>query len=308
LTFSHLDLICHWEFVICHFTFMTNRKLIYSILILFAILTAIIFSIVFSARKNNLNVYFLNVGQGDAILISEGQNQMLIDGGKDGGLLLQELGKYIPFWDRKIEIVVATHPDQDHIGGLIDVLGTYRVEKILKTNAESDSEVYQKLKEVISQKGLEKVDAKKDATVKFPGGTVANVLFPLTSLPEAVDEASNDNSVAIELVYGENSFLLTGDLPSAKETELINSRVDIKSDVLKVAHHGSKYSTGDDFLSATNPADAVISVGKNSYGHPNQEVLDRLLRNKVNILRTDEMGDVVYKCQNPNDKCTRVAN
>jgi len=288
---------------------MTNRKLTYSIIILLVTLVVIVFSIIFSARKNNLDVYFLNVGQGDAILISEGQNQMLIDGGKDGRLLLQKLGKYIPFWDRKIEIVVATHPDQDHIGGLIDVLRTYKVEKILKTNAESDSEVYQKLKEVISQKGLEKVDAKKDATVRFPGGTVASVLFPLTSLPEAVDEASNDNSVAIKLVYGENSFLLTGDLPSAKETELINSGVDIKSDVLKVGHHGSRYSTSDDFLSAINPTDTIISVGKNnSYGHPNQEVLDRLLRNKINILRTDEMGDIIYKCQSPESKCAQVAN
>ena len=180
---------------------MQNRKLIYSTLILLIILAAIVASIILASHKNGLNVYFLNVGQGDSILISEGQNQVLIDGGQDGNLLLQKLGKYIPFWDRKIEIVVSTHPDQDHIGGLIDVFRAYNIETIIKTNAKSDSEIYKKLEEEIATENVQKVEAKKDLSIKFSNGAAADILFPLNSLPEAVDDASNDNSVVIKCLY-----------------------------------------------------------------------------------------------------------
>lgn len=286
---------------------MHNRKLVYSILISFFLLTLILFLIISFTGRKELKVVFLNVGQGDAILISQGSNQLLIDGGKDGKALLEKLGKYVPFWDRKIEIVIATHPDQDHIGGLIDVFRTYKVQTILRTNAQSDSETYKKLQEEIEASGAQKVEAKKDVSVKFLNGAITDVLFPIDSLPEAVDNASNDNSVAVKLTYGENAFLFTGDLPSTQEPALINSSQNISAQVLKVAHHGSKYATSNEFLDAMKPQDAVISVGKNSYGHPNPEVLDRLLQHKINILRTDEMGDVVYECQNINDKCQKVA-
>ncbi len=291
---------------------MQNRKLIYSTLILLIILAAIVASIILASHKNGLNVYFLNVGQGDSILISEGQNQVLIDGGQDGKLLLQKLGKYIPFWDRKIEIVVSTHPDQDHIGGLIDVFRAYNIETIIKTNAKSDSEVYKKLEEEITTENVQKVEAKKDLSIKFSNDALADILFPTNSIPEAVDDASNDNSVVIKLIYGENLFLLTGDLPDVQETNLIRSALaenSLNSQILKVSHHGSKYSTSNEFLDAVKPRDAIISVGKNnSYGHPNQETLDRLIKKGINIFRTDEIGDIVYKCTNINSQCAKVAN
>jgi len=285
---------------------MSNRKLIYPILILLFILAAIIFSIVFFVRKNDLNVYFLNVGQGDSILVSQGSNQLLIDGGKDGKLLLQKLGKYIPFWDRKIEIVVSTHPDQDHIGGLIDVFRAYNIGTVIKTNAKSDSQVFKKLEEEIAAENAQAVEAKKDVSIKFANGAIADILFPKNSIPEAIDDASNDNSVVIKLTYGENSFLLTGDLPDAQETNLIRDALaknSLNSQILKVSHHGSKYASSDEFLAAVKPLDAIISVGKNSYGHPSQETLDRLIKKGIKIFRTDEIGDIIYQCQNLNDKC-----
>jgi len=285
---------------------MSNRKLIYPILILLLILAAIIFSIVFFVRKDYLNIYFLNVGQGDSILVSQGSNQLLIDGGKDGKLLLQKLGKYIPFWDRKIEIVVSTHPDQDHIGGLIDVFRAYNIGTVIKTNAKSDSQVFKKLEEEIAAENAQAVEAKKDVSIKFANGAIADILFPKNSIPEAIDDASNDNSVVIKLTYGENSFLLTGDLPDAQETNLIRDALaknSLNSQILKVSHHGSKYASSDEFLAAVKPADAIISVGKNSYGHPNQETLDRLIKKGIKIFRTDEIGDIIYQCQNLNDKC-----
>lgn len=290
---------------------MSNRKLIYPILILLLILAAIIFSIVFFVRKDYLNIYFLNVGQGDSILVSQGSNQLLIDGGKDGKLLLQKLGKYIPFWDRKIEIVVSTHPDQDHIGGLVDVFKAYNIGTVIKTNAKSDSQVFKKLEEEIAAENAQAVEAKKDVSIKFANGAIADILFPINSIPEAVDDASNDNSVVIKLTYGENSFLLTGDLPDAQETNLIRDALaknSLNSQVLKVSHHGSKYASSDEFLAAVKPADAIISVGKNSYGHPNQETLDRLIKKGIKIFRTDEIGDIIYKCADINLQCAKVAN
>lgn len=237
---------------------------------------------------------------------------MLIDGGQDGKLLLQKLGKYIPFWDRKIEIVVSTHPDQDHIGGLVDVFRAYNIGTVIKTNAKSDSEVYKKLEKEIAAENAQAVEAKKDVSIKFANGAAVDILFPTNSIPEAVDDASNNNSVVIKLIYGENSFLLTGDLPDAQETNLIRSALaenSLNSQILKVSHHGSKYSTSNEFLDAVKPRDAIISVGKNnSYGHPNQEVLDRLIKKGINIFRTDEIGDIVYKCTNINSQCAKVAN
>ena len=280
-----------------------NRKLIYGTLLAIFVLVLILAGIIFSSRKNVLQIAFLDVGQGDSILISEGSNQILIDGGKDGKLLLEKLGKYIPFWNRNIEMVVATHPDQDHIGGLIDILRSYRVDSVLETNAESESETYKKLAENIIAENTQKIEAKKGVTIKFSDGAIADVLFPIESLPKSIDNASNDHGAVIKLTYGENIFLFTGDLPSAEESSLMNSGQDITSQILKVSHHGSKYATGDAFLEVVKPQEAIISVGKNSYGHPNQEVIQRLLQHNIKIFRTDESGDIIYKCEDINSKC-----
>ena len=281
-----------------------NRKIIYGILFAMFALVLILAGIMFSMRKNILQIVFLDVGQGDSILISEGSNQILIDGGKDGKLLLEKLGKYIPFWDRNIEMIVATHPDQDHIGGLIDVLKSYRVDSVLETNAQSESETYKKLEEDVTAENAQKIEAKKGVTIKFPNGAIADVLFPIDSLPETIDNASNDHSVVAKLIYGENSFLFTGDLPTTSENEILAKNIDVKANILKVAHHGSKYATSNAFIEAIKPQDAIISVGKNNqYGHPNQEVLDRLTQHGIKIIRTDEGGDVVYKCVSQENKC-----
>ena len=228
----------------------------------------------------------------------------MIDGGKDGKLLLEKLGKYIPFWDRNIEVIVATHPDQDHIGGLIDVLKSYRVDSVLETNAQSESETYKKLEEDVTAENTQKIEAKKGVTIKFPNGAIADVLFPIDSLPETIDNASNDHSVLIKLIYGENSFLFTGDLPTTSENEILAKNIDVKANILKVAHHGSKYATSNTFIEAIKPQDSIISVGKNNqYGHPNQEILDRLIQHGIKIIRTDEGGGVVYKCVSQENKC-----
>lgn len=288
---------------------MRNRKFIYSSILFILLLVIILAVIIFHSRKNDLEVIFFDVGQGDAILISQGSNQMLIDGGKDGKLLLQKLGKYVPFWDRNIENVIVTHPDQDHIGGLPSVLGAYKINSVLETKMASDSEIYKRLEEDIAKNNIEKIEAKKNVTIKFPNGAIVEVLYPFDFIENASAKDTNASSVMVKLIIGENKFLFTGDLPTEQEQELIAKSVDVNAGILKIAHHGSKYSTSDAFLDAVKMSEAIISVGKNnSYGHPNQEVLQRLLAHKAKILRTDEAGDIIYRCANAEVQCVKVAN
>jgi competence protein ComEC len=286
-----------------------NRKVIHGFLLMLFTLAIILSVIILHEKNSPLRVAFLDVGQGDSILISEGSQQLLIDGGKDGKLLLEKLGKYVPFWDRNIETIIETHPDQDHIGGLIDVVGAYEVNAILETKMQSDSQTFKKLEDEIAKNNIEKVEAKKDVTIKFASGAIAEILYPLEAVTDINGKDTNMYSVVVKLTVGENKFLFTGDLPTTQENILLENNIGISANFLKVAHHGSKYATSNEFLETVKPTDAIISVGKNnSYGHPNREVLQRLLVHKINIIRTDESGDIVYECKNINSDCQRILN
>lgn len=285
---------------------MRNRKLIYSLLVGLLAVSLVLAGIIYFQKTQELKVIFLDVGQGDAILISQGSNQVLIDGGKDGKVLLEKLGRYIPFWDRQIETVIATHPDADHIGGLIDAAKAYQIENVIETAAPSDSQTYLAWEGAIRH--ANKIEAVKGAGIKFADGAEMATLFPFAPADSGSDKNSNAESVVEKLVFGETEFLFTGDLPAEQEIELIKNNVDIAADILKVAHHGSKYSTSQEFLDAVRPQTAVISVGKNNtYGHPNQETLDRLKNSNVKIFRTDEGGDIIYECPDKNSPCALVA-
>lgn len=287
---------------------MQNRKIIFSVLAMLLALGVILFLIIqFSLQNQSLKVIFFDVGQGDAVLISQGQNQVIIDGGKDGKIILEKLGKYIPFWDRTIEAVIATHPDQDHIGGFVSVAKNYKIETVLETDVRSDSQTYSAWEDLISNKNIQKIEALKNTNVKFPGEAQVEILYPnLKANGDRTD--SNDWSVVAKLIFGENKFLFTGDLPGAKEVDLIRNENDIDSDILKISHHGSKYATSTEFLGAVSPKEAVISVGKNNaYGHPAPEIVDRLLKAGIKILRTDELGDIKYICTDSQARCA-IAN
>lgn len=247
---------------------------------------------------------FLDVGQGDAILVEQGNQQMLIDGGRNGRLLLEKLGKYVPFWDRQIEVVVETHPDADHIGGLVDVFKNYEIKKVIKTKAESDSQTFQALEEAIKSEMSENIEAVKGIKVVFSDNAFGEVVYPYGSLLNPQSDKTNENSVAIWLVYGENTFLMAGDLPTEQEDNLYLGKINF----LKVSHHGSKYSTSEKFLELIKPDEAVISVGKNNtYGHPSPEVIERLEKNNIKIFRTDESGDIIYDCLVAKQKCQMVS-
>ncbi len=280
---------------------MRNRKFYLMALAVLAALFLYLSYQIFVELKP-LQVVFLDVGQGDSILIQKGTRQILIDGGPSGKVEMAKLGKYLPYFDREIEVVIATHPDKDHIAGLVEAARNYKIGKVLTTAAGKDTQVYKEWKNILDYNKIETLEALRGDRISFDGAEI-KILSPQTSVDPAIGEANNESVVA-RLDYRENSFLFTGDIESPAENEILASGENIDVDVLKVAHHGSKYSTTDAFLDKVTPKDAVISVGKNnSYGHPTEVVLEALKKRGANIFRTDERGDIIYKCKAQNEKC-----
>lgn len=284
---------------------MPNRKLIYSSLGILLTFGLIFFGVTSNAQNQKLQVAFLDVGQGDAILISQGEKQILIDGGPSGKKLLEKLGEYVPFWDRKIDVMIATHPDADHISGLVDVLKNYSVDQVIESGAQSESQVFGTLEKLIEDKKVEKQLARRGMKIKLSADAELEIFSPTDAIIDDLKkDDTNSASIVAKLTYGENSFLFTGDLPLEGENQLIKAKLSLDSDVLKVAHHGSKSATSELFLGYIKPKEAVISVGKaNRYGHPTAEVLEHLKNEKIKILRTDVLGDVVYDCASAKNNC-----
>lgn len=256
----------------------------------FLVLSAVSWgALVSTTGEKYLSVSFLDVGQGDAIFIETPLgSQVLIDGGR-GSDVLRELSTVMPFWDRSIDIVVATHPDADHIGGLVEVLERFDVEYIVETDVENDTPVYRAYREVLERRGPERIVPARGTRIEI------DETATLTVLSREVVAASdtNDASIVMRLDYGETSFLFTGDATKFIEVELLEFHELLDTDVLKVGHHGSSTSTSAAFVSAVSPDIAVISVGKdNSYGHPTGEVLTTLEGAGAAIYRTDEDGTV----------------
>ncbi len=239
-----------------------------------------------------LEVNFFDVGQGDAAFIeTPAGHQIIIDGGPDNSIL-EKLGEEMPFWDRTIDLVVLTHPEHDHISGLLEVLERYEVEKVLWTGILRDTAEYREWTRLLDEEGTEVTTALSGQKI-ISSDAVFTVLFPQEDLSGREVSNTNNSSVILRLVFGETSFLFTGDAYQSVERKLIAGGEDIAVNVLKVGHHGSKTSTAEDFLAVLSPETAVISVGRdNSYGHPNTEVLELLDKYDINVLRTDRHGDI----------------
>jgi competence protein ComEC len=249
-----------------------------------------------SMPDDKLHVSFLDVGEGDAILVQKGGQQVLIDGGPSPQALTLGLGKQMPFWDRTIELVVLTHPHADHIGGLVAVLERYRVGQVLYPDLDCESPLYDEWLELIEERDIEYTLAQAGQEVDLGDGVVITVLNPPVPLLADTDSDIDNNGVVLRLSQGRVGFLLTADIMWEAEFELVNRGAELASSVLKVAHHGSETSTTAEFLAAANPTAAVISVGDNSYGHPHDEVVARLEQalDSANIFRTDEEGTIEF--------------
>jgi competence protein ComEC len=269
-----------------------NRKLAFYILGALLFLNFLAWVAVFGlAKPQFLEVHFFDVGQGDAIFIETPQNhQILIDGGPSP-VILEKLGDKMPFYDRTIDLVILTHPDHDHIRGLIEVLRKYKIENILWTGVRKDIGEFQEWKDLIEKETANIFIAKAGQRIKA-SKLILHVLHPFENLENKELKNANNTSIITRAIYNQNSFLFTGDISKSIEKELVEKEIEINSDILKVAHHGSKSSSSDEFLAGVLPEVAIIQVGENNYGHPHSEVLERLENFGISVLRTDKVGDI----------------
>lgn len=260
----------------------------------FILLTLLILNIlvlpfvVFLSFGAYLEVSFFDVGQGDSIFIeTPGNYQVLIDGGPSYSKVLDGLSREMPFNDKEIDLVILSHPESDHMTGLLSVLENYKVDNIIWTGIEKEGEKFEIWKRMINEEGANIYYANAGDKV-IMGDVSLEIINPKEVIKGEVLKESNDTAVVSKLQYKDSSFLFTGDISSKIESKL----TDIDVDVLKVPHHGSKYSTSEEFLKKVSPLISVIQVGKNSYGHPTEEVLTRLDNFGIKVLRNDTNGDI----------------
>ncbi len=274
--------------------------------IIFVILVTLWFFVLSGKDGRELEIISFDIGQGDAILIKTPENQtMLIDGGPNNKVL-QKLGQYLPVLAKRIDIVLLTHPHADHVSGLIEVLKRYDVGAVILTGAELKTDVYSEFLKITLEKNIPVVIAEAGEAIHF-GPAMAGLEFDILSPRQAGNltfnkksegfsssgNDVNDTSIVGKLIFNDFSILLMGDATSKIENQLLIYGENLKSDVLKVGHHGSKYSSSLSFLKFVSPKAAIIEVGaKNRYGHPSPAALSRLKMINANIFRTDLNGDI----------------
>lgn len=246
------------------------------------------------SEESFLKVHFIDVGQGDATLIQQinqdNTYNMLIDAGNngDGGYLVEYLKDQ---GVKTLDYIIGTHPHSDHIGGLDDVIKGFQVGAIIMPKVMANTRTFEEVMEAVSDKGL-------SITSPVPGTSYPLGEAEFTILaPNSDDYASlNDYSIANRIVFGSNSFIFTGDAEALSEEEILNNfnKRDLASDVFKLAHHGSSTSNTEDFLEAINPSYGIISCGQdNSYGHPHREIMAQLKARNILVFRTDLHGTIV---------------
>ena len=236
-----------------------------------------------------LEVHFIDVGQGDAILVEAASSTLLIDAGDNH--MASTVVKYLQKQGiETLDYIIGTHPHSDHIGGLDYVINTFDVNRILMPEAVHTTKTYEDVLDAIEDKGMR-------ITVPRVGDEYQLGPASFTILAPSSNDYSdlNDHSIGIRLIYKNSEFLLAGDAGSLSEQEMLQSGMNLKADVLKISHHGSEYSSCADFLDAVSPTHAVISVGRdNEYGHPHKAVLQALNERDISIYRTDEQRNIIF--------------
>ncbi|MFH0806438.1 MAG: MBL fold metallo-hydrolase [Candidatus Brennerbacteria bacterium] len=273
-----------------------SKPRIFGVLAVFFVLNAFLFALLGSVEKEagSVAVLFLDVGQGDASLVELGEGvQMLIDGGPPNGRLLAELGEIMLPYDRTIELVVLTHPEVDHYGGLIELLGRYEVGMFIDAGVTKEVEAYEVLVNKLAEYKIRRTTLRAGDRIRY-GGQVFSIISPDDTLVSAREK--NDTSMVLAFESSGARFLFTGDI-GANVERIVAKKITEPFDVLKIAHHGSKFSSAAEFLFAVRPTLAAIGVGKNSYGHPTRETLARLETVGARVYRTDRDGTITIRVE-----------
>ncbi len=241
------------------------------------------------------HIYFLDIGQGDSILIKTPENhQILIDGGP-GNTVIEELGEVLPFFDKSIDLVVLTHPHADHVDGLIEVLKRFNVNNVLITGVSYDSPDYKEFLNEIEKKNINVLVAESRTDFRF-GNVLFDIIYPKNSIAGKKFPNVNNSSITMRVLYKNKKILLTGDLESEAEQKLIQTGINLKADIFKAGHHGSKTASSMDLLRKVNPTFTVIQSGAgNSFGHPHKETLENFKKIGVKkVFRNDLQGRIEF--------------
>ncbi len=273
---------------------MPNWKIL--ILILLIIFDLIIWNeVVFGGPAKEPEIYFLNVGQGDSELVVLPDNvKILIDGGPNNKVI-NELNKITSPFNRYVDLIILSHPQLDHFGGFFDVVKNYKIGAFIYTGKDNETKSFKELKILIKEKNIKTIVLKEEDKINYRKNNF-QILPPSKEFLE--NKEINDSALVIKFL-SQNGLkaLFTGDIDKKVENYLVE-KYDFKIDVLKVSHHGSKYSSTEEFLKEAKPKISVIEVGKNSYGHPTQEILDRLSAVNSKIFRTDRDGTIKISANN----------
>lgn len=242
-----------------------------------------------SSSNKNISVHFIDVDQGDSILIMAGSSNILIDGGERGATVLNYLkAKKIT----KLDLVVGTHPHSDHIGGLINVLQDIFVKEVLDPGVVHTTKTFEDYLTIIDEKNIKFTTAKEGQSYTFEDKIILKVLHPYKPSLDNV----NDSSIVIQLIYDDIKFMFTGDAEKYSENEILSRKENIKSNILKVGHHGSNTSSTKAFLNAVKPEVAIIMAGNdNKYGHPHKETMGKLNSAGIKTYVTKKHGTIIIE-------------
>lgn len=249
--------------------------------------------------NEELKIHFIDVGQADSILISLNDSSMLIDAGNnaDGDLVVD----YIKDQGiKKLDYIIGTHPHEDHIGGLDNVIYNFKIDKVLMPKASTSTKTFEDVLDAISSKNLSVTTPKIGDTY-----SLNDAKFTILSCKNEDTKDLNSASIVIRLEYEEQNYIFCGDAESDMENEMIKSGLDLNSNVIKLGHHGSATSSSEKFIKAVNPEVAIITVGENNdYGHPHREVIELLDEFNIKTYRTDLNGTIVLVSDGTNNKIT----